>query len=62
MDTYGKITWENALYEARRYHAKKRISRYDDGVDYEENGKIYDNFPEVIKKALTYLCEIGEIN
>lgn len=25
-------------------------------------GKIYDNFPEIIKDALNYLCEIGEIN
>lgn len=39
MDTYGKITWENALYEARRYHAKKMNSRYNEGIDYDENEK-----------------------
>ena len=49
MDTYGKITWENALYEAK-------------GIDYDENGEIFDNFPEIIKDALNYLCEIGEID
>ena len=45
MDTYGKITWENALYEARRYHAKKMSSRYNEGIDYDESGEIFDNFP-----------------
>ena len=59
---YGKLTWENALYEARRYHAKKMNSRYTEGIDYDEDGKIYDNFPEMIKDAINYLCEIGEIN
>ena len=62
MDTYGKITWENALYEARRYCAKKLDSRYNEGIDYDENGEIYDNFTEIIKDALHYLCEIGEID
>ena len=62
MDTYGKITWENALYEARRYHAQKMSSRYNEGIDYDENGEIFDNFPEIIKDALNYLCEIGEID
>ena len=33
-----------------------------EGIDYDENGEIYDNFPEIIKDALNYLCEIGEIN
>ena len=54
--------WENALYEARRYHAKKMSSRYNEGIDYDENGEIFDNFPEIIKDALNYLCEIGEID
>lgn len=62
METYGKISWENAVYEARRYHSKKMNSRYNDGVDYDEDGKIYDEFPEIIKEAIKYLCEIGEIN
>ena len=52
----------NALYEARRYHAKKMNSRYNEGIDYDENGEIFDNFPEIIKDALNYLCEIGEID
>ena len=62
MDTYGKITWENALYEARRYHAKKMSSRYNEGIDYDESGEIFDNFPEIIQDAFRYLCEIGELN
>lgn len=62
MDTYGKITWESALYEARKYIAKKDYSRYYEGVDYDENGEICDNFPEIIQDALRYLCEIGEIH
>lgn len=61
MESYGKLTWEDALYEARRYHANKMNSRYIDGIDYDEDGKIYDDFPEVIKEAINYLCEIGEI-
>lgn len=62
METYGKFSWENAVYEARRYHSKKMNSRYNDGVDYDEDGKIYDEFSEIIKEAIKYLCEIGEIN
>ena len=62
MNTYEKITWENALYEARRYHAKKMGSRYNEGIDYDESGEIFDNFPEIIQDAFRYLCEIGEIN
>ena len=33
-----------------------------EGIDYDENGEIFDNFPEIIKDALNYLCEIGEID
>lgn len=62
MDTYEKLHWGNALYEARKYHAKKMNSRYNEGIDYDEDRKIYDNFPEIVKDALNYLCEIGEIN
>ena len=45
-----------------KYHAKKMNRRYNEGIDYDEDGKIYDNFPEIIKDALNYLCEIGGIN
>lgn len=62
METYGKISWENAIYEARRYHSKKMSSRYNEGIDYDEDGKIFDDFPEIIKEAIYYLCEIGEIS
>lgn len=61
MENYGKISWENAIFEARRYHAKKMSSRYYEGVDYDEDGKVFDGFPEIIKDAMYYLCEIGEI-
>ncbi len=61
MENYGKISWENAIFEARRYHAKKMSSRYNKGVDYDEDGKIFDGFPQIIKDATYYLCEIGEI-
>ena len=62
METYGKITWENAIYEARRYHAKKMGRRYNEGIDYDESGEIFDNFSEVIQDAFRYLCETGEID
>lgn len=61
METYGKIAWENALFEARRYHAKKMSYRYNYGVDYDEDGEILNSFPQIILDALNYLCEIGEI-
>ena len=36
-------------------------SRYNETIEYDEDGKIYDNFPEIIKDALNYLCRIDEI-
>lgn len=62
MDEYDSHVWENALYDARMYHLKKRSNRYNYGVDYDENGEIYDGFPEVVKRAIEYLCENGEID
>lgn len=55
-------SWENALFSAREYHAKKQAQRYEYGVDYDEDGEIYNAFPAIIKNALNYLCDIGEIH
>lgn len=57
-----KYTWKEALYEARNYHKKKMVKRYTEGVDYDEDGKIYDSFPSIVKDALQYLYENGEFD
>ena len=61
MGEYEENIWKNALYDARMYHTKKMSSRYYSGVDYDEDSKIYNNLPEIVKESLNYLCEIGEI-
>lgn len=56
------FTWEDALHEARKYHREKMYSRSWYGVDYDEDNKIFDAFPELVKDALWYLCENGEFD
>ena len=56
-----KLTWNDAIAEARRYHEKKMQYRYLYGVDYDEDSAIYTAMPEIIKDALNHLCETGEI-
>jgi hypothetical protein len=54
--------WEYALFVAREYHAKKQTQRHERGIDYDEDGEAYNAFPQIVKNALNYLCEIGEIH
>ena len=56
-----KLTWNDAIAEARRYHEKKMQCRSLYGVDYDEDSAIYTAMPEIIKDALNHLCETGEI-
>ena len=55
------MTWNDALTVARQYHHKKTQSRHGLGVDYDENGTEYSAMPNIVKDALDYLCESGEI-
>lgn len=53
--------WEDALFVAREYHAKKQTQRHERGIDYDEDGEVYNAFPQIVKDALNYLCDVGEI-
>ena len=56
-----KLTWDDAIADARRYHEKKMQYRSLYGVDYDEDSAIYTAMPEITKDALNHLCETGEI-
>lgn len=56
------INWEDALFVAREYHAKKQTQRHERGIDYDEDGEVYNAFPQIVKDALNYLCDVGEIH
>lgn len=51
-------TWENALFEARRFSYRWR--RWEG--DQEIKDAAYAALPRIVKDALSYLCEIGEID
>ena len=57
-----KYTWKEALCEARNYHKKKMVMRFTDGIDYDEDGKVFDSFPPIVKDALQYLYESDELD
>jgi hypothetical protein len=52
------MNWDTAIYEAWRFSKK---CRYFEG-DQEIKDQAYYALPEIVKKALTYLCENGELN
>ena len=52
------MTWDTAIYEAWRF---SKTWRYFEG-DQEEKDQAYHALPEIVKKALTYLCENGELS
>lgn len=51
-------TWENALFEARRFSYRWRRWEGDQKI----KDAAYAALPRMVKDALRYLCEIGEID
>ena len=57
-----KYTWEEALCTAKEYHKKIWTARLRDNEEYDEDGKIYNSFPSIVKDALQYLYDSGEFD
>ena len=52
-----RISWEDAIYEARRFH--NQWYRFDG--DPAIKNAAYDKLPNIVKEALNYLVETVEI-
>lgn len=59
MDREDQFEWEDALHEAWKYHDKKMSVRFWTGEEYDEDNKVWDALPEVVKDAMQYLFENG---